>query len=114
MVSTGYLYKLSHNLHKTYVKPAYSTKVLTNYNTLDAYHLFTIASACSSTGLAGRDIPAASTLTFEVYSDNTVKAYLNDVKFTPAGCLLGQTCYAIDFVNALYAKTTRTDYKTHC
>ena len=114
MVSTGYLYKLSHNLHKTYVKPGYSTKVLTNYNTLDAYHLFTIASACSSTGLAGRDIPAASTLTFEVYSDNTVKAYLNDVKFTPTGCLLGQTCYAIDFVNALYAKTTRTDYKTHC
>jgi len=79
LVSTGYLYKLSHNLQKTYVKPGYSTKVLTNYNTLDSYHLYTIASACSASDLPSTFLPAASTLTFEVYSDNSVKAFLNDV-----------------------------------
>lgn len=70
LVSTGYIQKLSRNVHKTYKTPSYSTKVFTNYNTLDGYHLYTIASATSANDIEATALPPASTLTFEVYSDN--------------------------------------------
>lgn len=114
LVSTGFVQKLSRTVHKTYTVPKYSTKVFTNMNTIDSYHLYTIASACSADDLDSSSLPPASTLTFEIYSNNEVKAYLNDVPFTPVGCVDNQTCFAVDFVDALYKKTTRTDYEAHC
>ena len=79
--------------------------MFTNYNTLDGYHLYTIASATSADVLSNDALPPASTLTFEIYSDNQVYGYLNDVAFTPIGCVEGNPCSAIDFIYALNAKT---------
>lgn len=114
IVSTSFIQKLTTTIHKTYKAPGVSTKVFTNMNTLDSYHLYTIASAASANDLDSSELPPASTLTFEIYSDNTVLAYVNETAFTPVGCTEGNACFAIDFIDALYAKIDRTDYSAHC
>jgi hypothetical protein len=105
---------MSTTVHKTYKAPGVSTKVFTNMNTLDSYHLYTVASAASADDLDSSALPPASTLTFEIYSDNTVLAYLNDVAFTPIGCTAGSACLATNLIDGLKGKVERTDYATHC
>jgi hypothetical protein len=94
---------MSTTVHKTYKAPGHSTKVFTNMNVLDSYHLYTIASATSADDLDSSELPPASTLTFEIYSDNSVLAYLNEVAFTPVGCTAGKTCLATNLIDGLKA-----------
>jgi hypothetical protein len=69
-VSVGFIKDLSRGVNKRYQVPTDQDVVFTNYNTLDGYHLYTIASATSADVLANDALPPASTLTFEIYSDN--------------------------------------------
>lgn len=72
VVSGAWMENISKKLDDT-------AKPFKNYNTLDQYHLFTYASAISSTDLSKLTlILPASQLVVETYSDNTVKAFLND------------------------------------
>lgn len=87
---------------------------MTQRQVLDEGHLFAIASATSATELSSAQLGAASTLVFEVYSDNSVIGKLNDEPFELIGCQSGSLCLAADFTKALKAKVTRTDYSKHC
>jgi hypothetical protein len=71
---------------------------------LDGYHFYTLASATSFSTLPDSQVLPASAVTFEIYSDNTVKAYYIEEPFTPIGCSNNAPCYASDFVAALKAK----------
>jgi hypothetical protein len=113
-VSGAFLQQLVNTLHTTYVAPEQDTKRLMNYNVLDNAHLFVFASAVSQSGLADDAVPNSSQLTFETYSDNTIKAYLNDQPLNLIGCTVGMPCSASSFVNALSAKLTSTDWATNC
>jgi hypothetical protein len=78
LLSTGIVSMLSTTIHTSYVKPSNSTKRMTQRQVLDEGHLFAIASATSATELSSAQLGAASTLVFEVYSDNSVVGKLND------------------------------------
>lgn len=48
---------------------------------LDQYIFYTIANACTATGLSSdAQVPAASILQINVYEDNTVRMFYNDVE----------------------------------
>jgi len=114
IVSGAFLQQLVNTINTTYVAPEQDTKRLMNYNVLDNAHLFVFASAVSQSGLADDAVPNSSQLTFETYSDNTIKAYLNDQPLNLIGCTVGKPCSASSFVNALTAKLTSTDWATNC
>ncbi len=63
---------MSTTVHTTYVAPGKSTKVFTNMLTIDGYHLYTIASAAAQSELSSAYVEPATSLTIEVYSDNTI------------------------------------------
>jgi hypothetical protein len=75
--------------------------------TMDAYHLHTIASATLASGLPNDLIVApASSFIIKEYSDNTVRAFYNDVEYTPLGCQDGASCTTAEFKAAIVAKAS--------
>jgi hypothetical protein len=87
MVSSGFLKKLSSTINTNYVAPTGPALVYNSFQTIDSYHMFTLASATWSNGApSSLEVTPASVLVFEVYADNTVKAFFNDIQFTPIGC----------------------------
>ena len=81
---------------------------------LDGEHLFTIASAAAATDLDNSQVVPGSSLTIEVWSDNTVVGYYVEEPIQLVGCTLDAPCYATDFVAALKAKIKTTPYSTRC
>jgi len=57
-----------------------------SYTTLSSKNFWAIATATLSGDFTGIDVPASSTLVFEVNSDNQVGAWLNDSAFSLYGC----------------------------
>ena len=107
IVSTGYMQVLINEMST-------GTFAFSNMQTVDGYHLYTIASATSSSTLLTEEVVPASTLSFEVYSDNTLKAFYVENQFTPIGCVSMQNCTVDEFVSALVQKVTRPDFVAHC
>lgn len=115
IVSGSFMSHLASQINTTYVEPGTNTKIFKNYQTLDSAHLFTYANAMSAVELSPEmSIPAASQLNFETFSDNTIKGWLNDSELSLIGCSVGEPCQAQDFVNALNAAVTITDWATQC
>ena len=76
---------------------------LTNYRALTPDILLTIAG--QSLELPSKEteaqLPASSSLIFEIWNDQTVHGYLNDVEFVPAGCKKDEPCTADLFTTAI-------------
>ena len=81
---------------------------LTNYQALTSDILLTIAG--QSLDLPSKEteaqLPASSSLIFEIWNDQTVHGYLNDVEFVPAGCKKDQPCTADLFTTEIAARIT--------
>ena len=71
---------------------------------LDGEHLFKIASAAAATDLDNSQVVSGSSLTIEVFNDNTVVGYFVEEPIQLIGCTLNAPCYAADFIAALKAK----------
>lgn len=115
IVSGSFMDNLTKIINTTYVAPDTNTKTFMNYQTLDAAHLFTYASAMSEDVLNPQmSIHPASQLIFQTYSDNTIKAFLNDAELSLIGCQIGEACQASDFVAAIQKRLTTTDWESLC
>lgn len=69
---------------------------------LDAYHMYTLTQAMSASTIVKGRVTPASTMLLNIYSNNTVKAYYNDVEFTPLGCSEeADYCTTADFKTAI-------------
>lgn len=68
IVSTGYQQVLINAMST-------DAQSFSNMQTVDGYHLYTIASATASSTLLTEEVVPASTVTYEVYDDNTIKAF---------------------------------------
>lgn len=71
---------------------------------LDAEHFFTMASATTSSTLDPTQIAPASVMIYELYTDNTVKAYFNNDELVPEGCLQGVACPTSTWLASLTSK----------
>ena len=86
----------------------------TNYQSLTSDILLTIASQALEGVKTDAQLPASSSLIFEIGADKTVRGYLNDVEYVPAGCSSNDACTAELFVSAIEAKIGYTDLETAC
>jgi len=77
--------------------------------------LLAIASQALQTGVdEKKSLPASSSLIFEIWADNTVHGYLNDVEFSPVGCPEDVPCTTDYFVDGLTARIGQTDPAAYC
>ena len=56
-----------------------------NYQTYTEDILLSIATATLQ-GVDSTSLPASSSIAYEIGNDGSVRAYLNDVEYTPVGC----------------------------
>ena len=71
---------------------------------MDAYHMYALTNATADSGIPTEQVSAASVTMINIYSDDTVKAYYNDVEYVPAGCQSEQACAKSAFIAAVEAK----------
>jgi len=71
---------------------------------MDAYHMFTLTNATADAGVSDDQVSAASVTQINVYSNNTVRTFYNDVEYTPLGCVDDQDCTTADFIKAVEGK----------
>ncbi len=102
VVSNGYIKKLLSTIQPTYVTPDYTSLVYNSWQTIDGFHLLTIASAVAKIPATdqGHVLPGSS-FTIEVYSDNTIKAFYLDKEVTLNGCKPNASCNVSDFLDTL-------------
>ena len=79
---------------------------LANYQALTSDILLTIAGQALQLPSEETEaqLPASSNLIFEIWNDQTVHGYLNDVEFVPSGCKKDEPCTADLFTTAIQAK----------
>ena len=87
---------------------------LTNYQALTPDILLSIASQALQGVKTDQQLPASSSLIFEIWADHTVHGYLNDVEYLPAGCEEGRRCGSWAFKAALERAIGFTDLETAC
>lgn len=82
-----------------------------SYVTMTSAQFYAIATSLSADSLT--DVPASSTVVFEVDSNNNVSGWYNDETFTLAGC--NQTsCTVDDYTRELEKTVIYTDMPTVC
>lgn len=110
-MSAGFFNKLAAQLSAT---PTDDISMVYNaWQPIDSYHMYTLVAASGMTGDSSQVMPGSS-LVFELFQDNTMRAFFNDEEFTPIGCIQGQSCLAQAVIEALTAKGARSDYAAHC
>ena len=109
LVATGFLSVLLDRVNIAVSKTTNATDAplaFTNYAALTSDILLTVAG--QSLDLPEKEteaqLPASSSLIFEIWNDQTVHGFLNDREFVPAGCSEGQPCTADLFTTAIQAK----------
>jgi hypothetical protein len=84
-----------------------------SYTTLTSKNFWAIATANLSGNFTGIDVPASSTLVFEVDSNNQVSAWLNDTAFNLYGCD-SLTCLVDDYARHLQDTVVYTNLSSTC
>jgi hypothetical protein len=76
---------------------------------MDAYHMFTLTNATSDSGIPTEQVSSASVMMLNIYSDDSVQAFYNDMQYTPAGCSSMTACTTTEFIAAVEAKAGNID-----
>jgi len=82
-----------------------------SYVTLTSAQFYAIATSVLSGDIT--EVPASSTVVFEVDSSNNVSAWYNDETYTLAGCL-ATTCTVDDYTRELQKTVIYTDLASTC
>jgi len=86
---------------------------LINYQTLSNDILLTFA-AVTLQDMQAEVLPPSSNLVYEFGTDGSLRAFLNDEEYLPAGCTPGERCTLDQFTAALNALDTTTRVKETC
>ena len=81
LVSNGFLNKLKTTLTPPVTNEPAAQLVYTALQTYSPLHMFTFASSTAESQLDNSYVMPASSLIFEVYSDNTIRGYYLDEPF---------------------------------
>ena len=118
LVASGFLSRLIENINLAgatgTMKPNDLHLGFTNYQALNTDNLFTIATQVLEGVEFTSTLPASSSLIIEVDADETVRGYLNDVEYTPAGCVGVDACTSDVFLASIQSKITITDLADAC
>ena len=85
-----------------------------NYQALNSDILLAIASQALLDVVTTKQLPASSSLIFEIWADGTVHGYLNDEKATPVGCVANAACTSDLFIAGLESKIGQPDVQNAC
>ena len=85
-----------------------------NYQALNSDILLAIASQALLDVDTTKQLPASSSLFFELWADGTVHGYLNDEEATPVGCTANVACTSDLFIAGLQSKIGQTDVQNAC
>ena len=85
-----------------------------NYQAFNSDILLAIASQALLDVDTTKQLPASSSLFFEIWADSTVHGYLNDEEATPVGCMANAACTTDLFIAGLESKIGQTDVQNAC
>ena len=85
-------------------EPTANPLSFTNYQALTSDIVLAIASQALEDVSTTATLPASSSLIFEVEADNTIRGFLNDVEYVPAGCKDAKACTTNLFTAAIKKK----------
>jgi len=118
LVSSAFLTNLVNQVNLASVKQTGNAVELplafSNYQALNSDVLLAIASQSLADDVGQKTLPASSQLFFEIWADNTVHGFLNDVELTPVGCTVNTACTTEKFLAGLKAKIGLTDLEAAC